>query len=95
MKTLFIIVFILSIASVSFSDELDIPFSCWPVELQQAFLKYGKKMDLNSDERTDDSFGYILNKGSKYVIYTYHSVSPEDFEIIKKVTFEVELAKGK
>ena len=76
-----------------FSDQLSIPLSCWPIELQQAFEKEGIKLDLGPNERTDESWGFIENKGNYYNLITYRSATIEDFELIKRISFEIALKK--
>ena len=94
MKTLFLtIIFLLSFSSMVLSDEVQIPFSCWPKDLQREFARTGKKLDLDASKRTDKSWGYIINKGSNFVIYTYQSVTSEEFEIIQDIVFKIELSK--
>ncbi len=73
-----------------YADILQIPYSAWPIELQEEFKNSGKKLDLSPNERTKDSWGYIVSKGSTYDLYTYHSVTKDDFDIIQKVVFNVE-----
>ena len=90
---LFSVIFLLSPKACA--DQIQIQFTCWPQELQSKFLENGKKLDLNANDRTDDSWGYLFSKGSEYVIYTYHAVTGEELDIVKKVVNEVELAKEK
>lgn len=73
------------------ADEIGIPFSCWPLQLQQEFGKLGIKLDLTANERTFDSWGYIDSKGSSYSLFTYKAAKPEDFELIKDITHKIEL----
>lgn len=88
-----LVIFFLLCCSFAFSDELNIPFSCWSKELQTEFKELGRKLDLESSERTNDSWGYLVNKGSSYVIYTYNSVNPGEFEMIQKIVFDIEMKK--
>ena len=90
-----IIIVVLLFALPCFADEINIPFSCWAQELKKEFNNRGKKLDLRSEERTDDSWGYLVNKGSSFIIHTYRSTTPEDFEIIKEIVFKIELEKRK
>lgn len=91
--TIFAIIFTFLFISFVFADELRIPFPCWPKELQEEFAKTERKLDLRDGERTNNSWAFLKNKGSSYVIYTYYSVTPEDFEAIRKITHEIELRK--
>ncbi len=74
----------------AFSDQLIIPLSCWPIEIQQSFAKEGKKLDLSASERTKDSWGFIVSKGSSFELYTYKSATKEDFDLIQKIVFEID-----
>ena len=82
------------VSSIAFADELLIPFSCWPKQLQTEFAKYNKKLDLNGDDRTNDSWGYLVNKGDTYVIFTYRSMGTEEFKMIQEIVFKVEQENG-
>jgi hypothetical protein len=73
------------------ADELKIPFTCYPIQLQSEFSTEGYKLDLSGNERTPDSWGFVENRGNEYSIVTYSSVTEKDFEVVKKVTSEVEL----
>ena len=77
------------------ADTLEIPFSCWPQELKEEFKKRGLKLDLNSSERTNESWGYIKNEGSRYVLFTYNSVTSENFQVIQDIVFKIELKERK
>lgn len=78
---------------MAFADELRIPISCWPKELKEEFAKTGRKLDLTSGERSNESWGYIVNNGSEFVLFTYQSVTQEDFDIIQKIVFKIEREK--
>jgi len=71
--------------SCAFADELQIPFSCYPKELQQAFADRGYKVDLSGNDRDADSWGFIVNQGSQFTIYTYRNVTQEEFGIIMEI----------
>lgn len=94
-KIFFTILLFFLFISIGFTDELQIPFSCWPIELQKSFSLEGKKLDLSPTERTEESWGYVYNKGSEYILYTYHSISSEEFELIKKIVSDIELSHRK
>src|SRR3990167_5990885 len=92
----FIFIYIFCFFSFSFianADVLEVPFSCWPKDLEIFFYKNGMKLDLSSDVRTSDSWGYIVNEGSSYKIITYRSIQKEDFEIIQKIVSTIELSR--
>ena len=88
-RLLTVIGVLLLVTTISVADELQIPFSAWPKEIQIAFAETGRKLDLSGNDRTEDSWGFIENKGSNYTLFTYRSVTKEDFEIIMKITSEV------
>lgn len=52
-----------------------------------------KKLDLSPNERTWDSWGYLLNEGGKFRIYTYKAVTQEDLKIIQKIVFKIDSEK--
>ncbi len=72
----------------SFADEFRFPFSVYPKKLQAKFAEYDRKLDLSGDDRTEDSWGFIENKGSSFILYTYRSATSEDFKIIKEIFLE-------
>ena len=81
-------------AQICFADQLKIPFSCWSIQLQEEFLKNGMKLDLIHEHRTRDSWGYLENNGSEYIIYTYRAIKDDEFQIIQDIVFKVELEMG-
>ena len=88
MKTIIVLVLLL-VTTICSADELRIPYSCYPRELQQRFLDKGYIVDLSSVDRTRESWGFIVNEGSQYKIYTYKSVTKEELQDI------MELINGK
>ena len=64
------------------------------VGVQKEFKLTGRKLDLESRERTTDSWGYLINKGSSYIIYTYNAVTKDDFTIVMKIASKVAAEKG-
>lgn len=66
--------------SISFADEVHIGF---PVKLEQ-FKAYTKErgFDLN------DKDGFVENKGQEIVVYSYHTMTPQQMEIVKDATFK-------
>jgi len=85
MKNIFILILFTLITFTAHPDELAIPFSCYPKAIQQEFAKNGFKVDLDPNERTVGSWGFIINKGAEYVIYTYNPVSDVELSIIMTV----------
>ena len=51
-------------------------------ELQEMFKDEGLKLDLSPNERTKESWGFLVNKGSEYAIYTYHSSTSEERKVL-------------
>lgn len=79
--------------SPAFADKFQINYSCWPQEIQAEFKKHDIKLDLDGSERTDDSWGYILNEGSSYTILTYKSATPEQMKLMIDIAGKIELEK--
>ena len=92
-KVILTFLFILAIANICKADLLQIPLSCWPKEIQQAFKEGGRKLDLDSSERTKDSWGFLVNKGASFELYTYRSATQEDFAFIQKLVWEIDKRK--
>ena len=86
----YLILLILLLPLTCFPDEIKIPFSVYPKKLQAKFAEHDRKLDLNGNDRTEDSWGFIENKGTAFVIYTYRSATKEDFEIIREILLEGE-----
>lgn len=81
----------ISVCVKAFPDELRIPFPCWPNELQAEFKSIDKKLDIHVEDRTEDSWAYLVNEGDTFKLFTYHSITPEEFEQIQKIVFKVDL----
>ena len=72
------------LAIYAYGDELKVPLDCYPRELQTRFAKHGFKLDLNGNDRTRDSWGFLENKGTDFSIITYEPMTEEEFyETIK------------
>ena len=82
-----IITFLLVITILS-ADELTIPYSCYPKVIQTKFAEHNLKLDLNGDERTKDSWGFIKNEGAQYKIFTYKSITREELNLVTKIVGE-------
>ena len=78
MRKIGLIFIILLLSNTAFADLLEVPFGCYPKVLQEEFKKEGFKLDLDANERTKDSWGFIVSKGSEYLIYTYYPIKRED-----------------
>ena len=87
MKKLFILIAILLITSSAYSDELRIPFQCFPKDLQMDFEDAGLKLDLSANDRTKDSWGFVVSKGSSYSIFTYKAITKDEMELVRKIAF--------
>jgi len=72
------------------ADELIIPFPCYPLNLQKLFLEQGRKLDLSGIDRTKDSWGFIENRGGEFKLFSYYSVTKEDFKMIDNIIKEME-----
>ena len=86
--SLFIILFLF--LNIALADELSVPFSCYPQELQKKFAQYKMKLDLNPAKRNRKSWGYLKNEGASYIIFTYKPVTLKEFQIVLKIVREVE-----
>lgn len=85
MNKLFLLLFLIIFSFTAKSDELQVPYSCYPRELQAKFAEYDVKLDLSANDRTKDSWGFLKSKGSKYSIFTYESATEEDFNLIMRI----------
>lgn len=86
-KKLAIGVILIAICSTAYADNIKIPFPCYPKEIQEQFEVYGYKVDLNGNDRTTESWGFIINEGMTYTICTYQPVQKNDFIVINEVVF--------
>ena len=84
MKKLITIILIL-IATTAHADKLIIPFDCYPTEVQEKFLTEGIKLDLDGNERTQESWGFLKNEGNQFIIYTYNSITIEELDIVMEI----------
>lgn len=67
------------------ADQFVIPFDCYPKQIQEDFENRGYKLDLDGNERTKESWGFIENKGAEFIIYTYRSATDEELRMIIEV----------
>lgn len=84
MKKLLVLLLLL-IPILCSADEFQIPFACYPKQVQQDFALYGYKLDLSGNDRTPDSWGFLENKGDNYIIYTYRAVTKQDLETMRVI----------
>ncbi len=82
-----LVLLILLLPLTCFSDTFKIPFSCYPKKVQAEFAKYDIKLDLDGNDRTEDSWGFIKNQGTVYIIYTYRITTNKDLKIIYEILF--------
>lgn len=61
------------------------PFSCYPKEIQKKCAEYGKKLDLSGNDRDENSWGFLVNEGTQFTIYTYESITEEDLELMLEI----------
>jgi len=85
---LLILFLALNITIGAYADELQIYFDCYPTEIQAEFNKVGKKLDLSANDRTKESWGFLVSKGTHYSIFTYNSVTPQDLELIQEILWQ-------
>jgi len=91
--SLFLVLFL--VFGIAFADELSLPFSCYPRLLQKKFYEYNLNLDLDGNDRTESSWGFLKNEGNKYTIYTYKSVTKEELESVLRIAMEVEREMSK
>ena len=75
------------IAGNCFSDEIIVPFTTYPKEIQKRFAEHGYKVDLDGNDRTRESWAFLDNRGSELRICTYVPITQEGFDTITKVLF--------
>lgn len=80
-----IIMVLLLMINKCYADTLIIQGDCYPKKIQQAFLERGYKLDLNGIDRDENSWGFIVNEGKTFKIYTYKSVTLDELEIVKEI----------
>lgn len=76
----FIALMALSLASISFADEIHIPIAINIENFKADCLARG--LDLN------DKDGFVENKGMSIIVYTYHTASEEQMDLIKDMAFK-------
>ena len=68
------------LSCVAYADEIQVGF---PINVEE-FKSYTKARGFD----LDDKDGFIENKGQNFVVYTYHTVTTEQMEIVKDATFK-------
>lgn len=70
-----------------YCDKIQVPFSLYPKELVRKFEICGYKLDLDGNDRTRDSWGFLENRGTEFFIYTYKPVTKEELKLIQRIQF--------
>lgn len=83
-----VIVSLITFSLSTFADEFSIPFSVYPKQLQAKFKEHNLKLDLSGNDRTEDSFGFILNKGTSFSIFTYFNLTDEQMDVLLDILLE-------
>lgn len=89
MKKYIIVLILLFITVTASADKLIISNTVYPRALQEEFAKNGVKLDLSGNDRTEDSWGFIENRGTEFWIFTYKNATMEDFDLVDKITNEL------
>lgn len=89
MKIISLILISIFFFNIAIADELSIPYSCFPKLLQAKFSENNLKLDLDGNNRTQDSWGFLKNEGASYKIYTYRSVTTDELNLVMKIAGEV------
>ena len=90
MKFLYIFIGLTCIVLPAMADSLQIPFDCYPKQLQKAFEVYNLKLDLDGNDRTHHSWGFLRNEGDKFFIYTYKPITRKELDLVMKIIMEIE-----
>jgi hypothetical protein len=85
MKKLLAFVLFLCVSSIAYADKIIIPGSCYPKKIQKEFKNRGIKLDLSGNDRTKESWGFLVNEGSEFTIYTYKGATEEDLNLVYDV----------
>ncbi len=64
----------------SFADEIGVPFAIHVEDFKADALEH--------DFDLYDGDGFIQNKGSRFVVYTYKRVTPEQLSLITELTWK-------
>jgi hypothetical protein len=80
-----LVIYIFILCQLVFADELQIPTSCYPKQLQSKFAERGYKIDLSANDRDGKSWGFLESKGTRFSIFTYKSVTKEELKNIQEI----------
>ncbi len=87
-KLIIALILIFLLTGTAYCDKLQVPFSCYPKQLQEVFAGQGIKLDLDGNDRTPESWGFLKNEGAEYYIYTYYAVTEEGLMIVMDLIWE-------
>ena len=82
---IFIIGLILLITTLSYADEISVPFACYPKKVQEVFALNNLKLDLSGNDRTPESWGFIENKGTSFTLYSYKTLTKDELKRIENI----------
>ena len=94
MRVLMSLLVALIISLPAFADKLIIPFDCYPKQLQAAFATQGLKLDLSGVDRTDDSWGFLENQGTRFILYTYNPVQDWELKLLLETIMQIEAKRN-
>lgn len=88
-KVLIVVILVCVLSSLNvYCDILTVPFDCYPKEIQVLFAETDRKLDLDRNERTRDSWGFLINEGQKFTIHTYCPATDDDFTTITDIVWK-------
>ena len=83
MRLSIIVILILLIASLSYADTFKIYYDCFPREVQKIFKDNGFNLDLDANDRTPNSWGFIRSEGEWFSINSYKPATAEEMEKLR------------
>lgn len=86
MKILLIAIILLT-TQIAYADKLILPVSHVSKELRQHFEDNNLKIDKDPDDKTEDSFGFIIYESGNACIYTYKPITTEQLNHVTKIIF--------
>ena len=75
--------FALSMSILSFADEIKIPFGVY-IDAFKTECK-SKGLDLYGTQKSN---GFVTDEASNFSVFTYHTATPEQMEIVKEATWK-------
>ena len=67
------------------ADELIIGRDCQSKNLQIQFALRGYQLDLDGNDRDENSWGFLKNEGNQFKIYTYKSVTTKELGMVREI----------